>query len=627
MNPAKIASLLLLSLLVASPVVFAIDELESEVSEIFAVQSVNGIHSTVGSSYFGRSLSGQFNGGVTPDFVYLSETTPVLVLNPNLYETAWKFPLAVGETVSDIARLPRLTDAGSDGILTAGSAGLQLWNVSGGELAPLSLETDPRWDGAHSLGVHDLDGDGIPDLFGIDANGDLVIKFAVGPLSTDLTIAPPLGETFDEVVALDDSWNPGLGKLVTIGSGGMRMYDHLGVSTVHWAAASPKAIAIVTEDGESDRIAMVYQPGPSQRLVVINAMGGFDTDLVLLDIDEISVMTSARIVHSTPTDLADDLVLVTAQNTKLHIFENLGSGAYNETHETEVVCGGGSGPENRTYPCFADFDGDRDMDGVYPDRGNLDNMGNVGTLTLLRGTGRNSFDYAPNAKSLAWLIATADAPGATTADEVYFTSEFVEAPEIQQILTGLGSGLELRLQIRYFRGPHRDRLTDRNLEDWGLGPDDFLQRGEEVPVDPMTGEVSRAAFFSSGEVVGAYPIAHDHIYFFFLRYVAVDSSTGIIRDFYPARGMGITTDFGTESLSYYLTTLPDAEGLFSVGINGWELPPGVNPDWFLQVPRPIVQDTPGTTTGPTLPGVHDGTGTGLDDPLPDLPEDVEPSSD
>ena len=98
-----------------------------------------------GTSNYGRTLVGNFNEGLTRDFVVLDGDQSVLLLNPQIHVSRMTYPSAPG-TVSDIAVL---SADPVDGLLTAGSGGLEAWVLEQGQLTPMSVKDAGRSRARH----------------------------------------------------------------------------------------------------------------------------------------------------------------------------------------------------------------------------------------------------------------------------------------------------------------------------------------------------------------------------------------------------------------------------------------------------------------------------------------------
>jgi len=122
-------------------------------------------------------VTGRFNDDPLPDVAITEGNDIRILLNP----TDWDAVIAPPLAALDLAVLHGTAPAGRDELLAATPAGLvALAHVPGGGYAPRSVGTPSVWAGARFARVADLDGDGVEDLYGIDAIGDLVLAEGLG---------------------------------------------------------------------------------------------------------------------------------------------------------------------------------------------------------------------------------------------------------------------------------------------------------------------------------------------------------------------------------------------------------------------------------------------------------------
>lgn len=224
----------------------------------------------LGQASFGKVVAGEFNGDLSLDAIVLDGAEPVLMVSPEVFDSA----VRTGLSVNDIAVLEDVP-GDRDLLVTVSAAGLELhrrdspqpsWDAPQVLFGALSA-----WADALAVRVADLDGDGDQDLAGLASNAQTVLtvlqtapgvfaggpSFACDPFAYDLQLfnwtEQPLASGSREIAVLTP--------------GSLQVFDASGTLLTSGSAPGPM-LAVPLDDAPDAAF--------EQRLVVVTRFSGRD---------------------------------------------------------------------------------------------------------------------------------------------------------------------------------------------------------------------------------------------------------------------------------------------------------------------------------------------------------------
>ena len=314
------------------------------------------------SGTFGRSTVGEFTGDARPDVVLSFGQDLILVYGPGLYH-------ALGDTsitANDLATLPDALGPGLDALVTVSARGLEQWSY---DPATRSFGGVPRgdssWDGAQRVWIGDADALGGDDVVGLAADGRTFLwLFDVGGGSTQGSFTN--SEIVHDFVVLD--WDGVSGRETAfVSDSGVWVLAADGTKTLvrSGAGSSDRLCSIEDDVLGNDRLVLATASAAGSighRLEVID-QGGIEAALDLGGADVVALASG-----DFNKDGLGDLALSQSATHELLLLRNTGAGTtFEMTPNNHLRLGsGGTTTTNLAEPAIGNFDGDADLDIVFP---------------------------------------------------------------------------------------------------------------------------------------------------------------------------------------------------------------------------------------------------------------------
>lgn len=321
---------------------------------------------------YGRTASAELTGNALQDAVLLDGTRAVVLVDPDLAFA----PVGLQIPATDLCALPGHLADGRGAIAVVNSTGLTIctYAAATGTFATLPTASG-AWAGARRVAAIDVDASGRLDLVGVAADGRTVLLALAGSAEGQFFTAPGFvaGGDVLELVALQ--WiSGGAQELAVLTTSGLFVHQVDGTQLASFASVLPGGtIARIRQQGTAtDRLTWIttYAP-PAQQWLFTLAPSGVQGQL---DVGALDVVSSTGADFDRDGD--DDLLLSHRYAYNLVYFENQrspsapGVESFNfnpdRTRLFRVGPTNSPAPENLAWPVVNDFDGDLDLDIVFP---------------------------------------------------------------------------------------------------------------------------------------------------------------------------------------------------------------------------------------------------------------------
>ena len=324
---------------------------------------------------FGKVIAGEFNGDLSLDAVVMDGTEPVLMISPEVFESAVRTDLSVNDIATLSGVLP-----GKDLLVTVSDSGLQLHERDSALATwktPIVLhDGQSAWGDAIAVAVGDLDGDGDQDIAGIASDGQTILTelqvsggtFATGATFTSAPVA------YDILLCnwVEQPAASGSLEIALLAYGALEVYDSSGGQLASAPAPGPMLATVIADSPnpvDLQRLATVTQAYGRDWLTVGGSLGSEGP----FDLGPSTVVSIAA--GNVDYDLGPELFFGTDSLTSVVMLDYSQFNNPTFDHQAPVLLPIGPGTQdpslNGAGLALADFDQDGNSDLIAPVQGDL----------------------------------------------------------------------------------------------------------------------------------------------------------------------------------------------------------------------------------------------------------------